>query len=72
MARPDAAEHLPWLKQLPGCVRSVPGLERAIWRRLPVILLVGTALAVALVTLAAWGSAEPVSRSDSRALPQWA
>jgi hypothetical protein len=32
------------LKRLPGSVRAAPGLEWALWRRLPAILLWGTLL----------------------------
>ena len=34
--------------QLPGFVRSAPGLEHHIWRRLPAILLCGTLLPLVL------------------------
>jgi hypothetical protein len=40
-----------WLKKLPNSVRSASGLEWTLWRRLPLILLVGTALPM-LVALA--------------------
>jgi len=33
-----------WLKKLPGSVRSPSGLEWTLWRKLPLIFLVGTAL----------------------------
>ena len=33
-----------WLKKLPGSVRSASGLEWTLWRKLPLIFLVGTAL----------------------------
>ena len=33
-----------WLKKIPGSVRSPSGLEWALWRKLPIILVVGTAL----------------------------
>jgi hypothetical protein len=41
------------LKRLPGARRAASGLEWRIWKRLPVVLLVGTA-ALALVMLALW------------------
>ena len=37
--------------KLPGFVTSAPGLEHLIWRRLPVILLWGTLLPLALAGL---------------------
>lgn len=37
--------------KLPGFVRSAPGLEQIIWRRLPTILLWGTLLPPALAGL---------------------
>ncbi|NRT57840.1 hypothetical protein [Sphaerotilus uruguayifluvii] len=39
------------LKRLPGSVRAAPGLEWALWRRLPAMLLWGTLLP-ALIVLA--------------------
>lgn len=33
-----------WLKILPGSVRSASGLEWTLWRKLPLIFVVGTAL----------------------------
>ena len=35
-----------WLKKLPNSVRSPSGLEWKLWRKLPLILLVGTAVPV--------------------------
>ena len=72
MLHTDPDRQLPWLNQLPGFVRSAPGLERAIWRKLPAILLLGTLLPLAGVALAVWGSAEMVSSSAGRDLQQWA
>ncbi len=40
-----------WLRILPGSVRSASGLEWTLWRKLPLILVVGTALPL-LVLLA--------------------
>ena len=42
-----------WLNRLPGFTRSAPGLEWSIWKRLPEILLWGTAVPMA-VAAAAW------------------
>jgi hypothetical protein len=36
-----------WLNKLPNSIRSASGLEWALWRKLPLILLVGTALPLA-------------------------
>ena len=33
-----------WLKKIPGTIRSPSGLEWKLWRKLPLIFLVGTAL----------------------------
>ena len=38
-----------WLKKLPDSIRSPSGLEWTLWRRLPLIFLVGTALPLAAV-----------------------
>lgn len=48
--------------KLPGYVRSMPGLEQRIWRRLPAILLWGTLLPLALAGLnraLAWAITTP-------------
>lgn len=37
-----------WLGRLPGFHRSAPGLEWALWKRLPLIALVGTGVPVLL------------------------
>jgi uncharacterized BrkB/YihY/UPF0761 family membrane protein len=44
------------LNRLPGFQRSPPGREWALWKRLPAILLLGTALPVGLA-LALWWAA---------------
>jgi hypothetical protein len=36
-----------WLNKLPNTIRSASGLEWTLWRRLPLIFLVGTALPLA-------------------------
>ena len=53
-----------WLKKLPGSVRSASGLEWRLWRRLPLILLLGTALPL-LVALALHGLTD---QSDAAAV----
>jgi len=54
-----------WLRKLPGAKRAATGLEWVIWRKLPLILLVGTAfLLLALLTLH-W-LAEPANPAAER------
>ena len=57
-------------KTLPGFVRSAPGLEHLIWRRLPAILLWGTLLPLVLagVNRALAPDAAVVGRSDAALL----
>jgi hypothetical protein len=45
-----------WLKKDPGSVRSAPGLEWALWRRLPAIFGWGTALPALLLAWSWWSS----------------
>jgi hypothetical protein len=54
-----------WLNKLPDIDRSAPGLEWALWKRLPAILAYGTGLPI-LVGLAFWLSApgHPASAAD--------
>lgn len=47
-----------WLNKLPGSIRSASGLEWAVWRKLPVILLAGTALPMLAVGLLHWLSVD--------------
>ncbi len=47
-----------WLNKLPGSVRSASGLEWAIWRKLPRILLAGTALPLLALGLLHWLSSD--------------
>jgi hypothetical protein len=37
-----------WLNKLPNSIRSASGFEWTLWRKLPLILLVGTALPLAV------------------------
>jgi hypothetical protein len=58
--------------KLPGFVRSAPGLEQRLWRRLPAILLWGTLLPLLLVGANhALAPAEPSSGSADGALLLW-
>lgn len=45
------ASTMNWLKKLPGSRRAATGLEWAIWRKLPLIFLVGTGLPLAALAL---------------------
>ncbi len=45
-----------WLNRWPGFRRSPPGLEWALWKRLPLVLGLGTAVP-AMVALALWWAA---------------
>ena len=45
-----------WLKKDPRSVRSAPGLEWALWRRLPAIFAWGTALPAAWLAWSCWTS----------------
>jgi len=58
--------------QLPGFVRSAPGLEQRIWRRLPASLLWGTLLPLLLAAAnyALAPAASPADNAD-RALLLW-
>ena len=60
-----------WLRRLPGFQRSPPGLEWALWKKLPWIALAGTALPLALVALAWLAAPEFPTPADERALAQW-
>ena len=42
---------MPWLNKLPNSIRSASGLEWALWRKLPLIFLVGTALPLLVAVL---------------------
>jgi len=50
-----------WLNRLPGFTRSAPGLEWSIWKRLPAILLWGTAVPLALAAAAWLAAPEPLA-----------
>ena len=60
--------------KLPGFVRSAPGLEQLVWRRLPAILLWGTLLPLALALAGAnhvLAPAVPESGASNAALLLW-
>jgi hypothetical protein len=43
-----------WLNKLPNSVRSASGMEWTLWRKLPLIFLVGTALPLAAGAVLHW------------------
>lgn len=47
-----------WFNKLPNSVRYASGLEWKLWRKLPLIFLVGTALPVAVLGVMHWMSEE--------------
>ena len=60
-----------WLNKLPGFTRSAPGLEWALWKKLPWITLAGTVLPMALMGLAWLAAPEPLTPASERELTQW-
>jgi hypothetical protein len=60
-----------WLQKLPGFTRSAPGLEWALWKKLPWIALAGTALPLGLVGLAWLAAPQALTPADERQLTQW-
>lgn len=43
-----------WLNRMPGQTQTAPGLEWRLWKRLPLIGLVGTVLPLLIATLVWW------------------
>jgi hypothetical protein len=60
-----------WLQRLPGFTRTAPGLEWALWKKLPWIALVGTALPMALMGLAYLASPQDPTPAAEREMTQW-
>jgi hypothetical protein len=60
-----------WLQRLPGFTRSAPGLEWALWKKLPWIGLAGTVLPLALMGLAYGLAPANPSPAAERELAQW-
>lgn len=60
-----------WLNKLPGSVRSAPGLEWALLRRLPRILVVGTLLPLALGAVLMVFGLDAASPAQSRMVDLW-
>jgi len=57
---------MPWLNKLPNSIRSASGLEWKLWRKLPLILLVGTALPLLVAVLL-----HLLSQDDSAEHARW-
>jgi hypothetical protein len=57
-----------WLKRLPGIERTPHGREWALWKRLPIILLCGTALPAIVVLAIWWAAPGQPSAAEERAL----
>ena len=55
-------------EKLPGHRRSAPGRERQLWRRLPAVLLWGTALPLAFVRLRLWANRSAALRRGAPVL----
>lgn len=60
-----------WLNRLPGFTRSAPGLEWALWKKLPWIGLAGTVLPLALLAWAWLAAPEPATPASERDLTLW-
>jgi uncharacterized BrkB/YihY/UPF0761 family membrane protein len=59
------------LNRLPGFQRSPPGREWALFKRLPAILLIGTALPIGLVLALWWVAPGQPTASEERDLLLW-
>jgi hypothetical protein len=55
-----------WLQKLPGFQRSAHGLEWALWRKLPLIMVVGTALPLMGAGAVRLWATEPLSPATER------
>jgi uncharacterized BrkB/YihY/UPF0761 family membrane protein len=56
------------LNRLPGFQRSPPGLEWALWKRLPVILLIGTVVPLGVALALWWAAPGQPSGAEEREL----
>ena len=59
------------MNRLPGFQRSPPGREWALWKRLPAILLLGTALPIGLALVLWWAAPGQPSAAEQRELLLW-
>jgi hypothetical protein len=57
-----------WLQKWPGGRRSAPGLEWALWKRLPAIFLLGSALPLLAGLLLWWAEPSLPSAAEAREL----
>lgn len=57
-----------WWNKLPGFQKSPPGLEWALWKRLPHILAWGTVLPLLLAVVWHWASPTNPTPADERSL----
>lgn len=64
-------KRMDWFKKLPGFSRSAPGLEWALWKKLPWIALLGTALPMVLVSLLYLAAPETLSPALERERTHW-
>jgi len=55
-----------WLNRLPGFTQSAPGLEWAIWKRLPAVLFWGTAVPLTLAAVLWFASSDLTSSAEDR------
>ena len=60
-----------WLKRLPGFTQTAPGLEWVLWKKLPWIWLVGTALLLVLIGLLAFYTPDGSNPQVERELTLW-
>jgi uncharacterized BrkB/YihY/UPF0761 family membrane protein len=56
------------LKRLPGFQRSPPGREWALWKRLPVLLMLGTFAPLGLALALWWATPDNPSAAEEREL----
>ena len=57
-----------WLNTLPGFQRSAAGVEWALWRKLPHIIVWGTALPVVVAAFWHWAAPEQPTAAQERSL----
>lgn len=55
-----------FLQKVPGSVRSAAGLEWALWKRLPLLLLIGTLVPVIVAALLWWYRIESIDPATNR------
>lgn len=55
-----------FLQKLPGSVRSAPGLEWMLWKRLPIFLLIGTLIPLAVAAVLWWWRVDTLDPSVNR------